>query len=66
MEMVRGLPGKSVVELTPEQAAMFGKLSRPLIREAITEYEKRGMQNAREIVEAIGELRPILLPFSRI
>jgi TRAP-type C4-dicarboxylate transport system substrate-binding protein len=55
MEMVGKMPGKTVVELTPEETARFDKLSRPLIDQAVADLDKRGVKNAGKVVEAMGK-----------
>lgn len=47
--------GKSIIELTPEQSARFEKLSRPVIEQTVADLKKRGVNNAEQIVQAMGQ-----------
>lgn len=54
LAMARAMPGKVVIDLSPEQAARFQALSRPLIDEAVADLEKQGVKDARKIVSAMS------------
>jgi TRAP-type C4-dicarboxylate transport system substrate-binding protein len=55
LEAMRKMPGKTVIELTPEQKAAFAKLSSNVVDQVVADMEKRGVKNASKIVEAMGE-----------
>jgi TRAP-type C4-dicarboxylate transport system substrate-binding protein len=55
LAMARSMPGKTVIDLTPEAAAQFDNLSRPIIDVTVADLENRGVKDARKIVEIMGQ-----------
>jgi TRAP-type C4-dicarboxylate transport system substrate-binding protein len=55
LKLIRGMESETVIELTAKESKAFEKRSRKVVDEAVAALEKRGVDNARQIVETMGQ-----------